>query len=712
MLAIVASLLSAGDFPTSGRVHAQEGASAGGKQDLPGGSGSGGQPNRPGQSGPGAQGTGSVKSARLESQLAETSLAARSRGAATALQEAQGLGLSVVDEKVRVVIEAAAADEGRARSLVASVGGTFESHYEALSQALVPVTGLALLEVDPFIRWVRSPIKAFPQAVTGQGVAASGAQVWHAANQRGAGVKVAVADVGFLNYPSRITSGELRNVAGTFNFGCASVENGENHGTQVAEIVSEMAPDATLYLMCVGGNLNGTDAIINSGNAKNQAKALGVHIFQMSMGWAHDGRGDGTGSASTMDGVVKDARDSGILWVNSAGNSARGHWHGTFATSDGDQWHDFTPGDELNVINPGFDLRPNEFVALSLVWNSWPTSSQDYDLFLYQLDRTTGAVLGVVTSSTAAQTGTQPPREFIAVTNTTGVTVRVAVAIKDFNREEGLPFTTPRMDLFKWSPYGDIENFEYFTRAGSLTFPGAISNVMSVAAICWQNDRLEDYSSQGPTPDGRLKPDIAGQSVVSTSFQTFTACPAGSSGTGGFNGTSAAAPHVSGAAALVKGANPGFTPAQVQAFLEGRAIDLGTAGKDALFGSGKLQLGAVPTPPVACSPRPAVTVQTAIGGGRLAVTVVVSGANNRLVNIVFGNGPRVPTNALLDLPDGRVGLTGTPTWTATTTTTTTTFWVRRQTPGLTVTVPFVVNDLCGGWPTFVGGGTGPTAAGY
>ena len=125
---------------------------------------------------------------------------------------------------------------------------------------------------------------------------------------------------------------------------------------------------------------------------------------------------------------------------------------------------------------------------------------------------------------------------------------------------------------------GAIENFEYFTRAGSLTFPGGISSAMSVAAICWQNNRLEDYSSQGPTPDGRLKPDIAGQSVVTTSFQTFTACPSTSSGTGGFNGTSAAAPHVSGAAALVKGANPGFTPAQVQAFLEGRGIDLGAGG--------------------------------------------------------------------------------------------------------------------------------------
>ena len=77
---------------------------------------------------------------------------------------------------------------------------------------------------------------------------------------------------------------------------------------------------------------------------------------------------------------------------------------------------------------------------------------------------------------------------------------------------------------------------------------------------------------------------------------------------------------LAGAAALVAEANPSFTPAQIQSFLEGRAVDLGTAGKDNLYGSGKLLARHAsstrlvfdvtgsptrPAPPTSPSPRPA-----------------------------------------------------------------------------------------------------------
>ncbi|MDO8672458.1 MAG: hypothetical protein Q7O66_13665, partial [Dehalococcoidia bacterium] len=48
------------------------------------------------------------------------------------------------------------------------------------------------------------------------------------------------------------------------------------------------------------------------------------------------------------------------------------------------------------------------------------------------------------------------------------------------------------------------------------------------------------------------------------------------------------------AAALVKQAYPAYTPSQIQTYLEGRAIDAGAAGKDNIYGSGKLNLGNPP----------------------------------------------------------------------------------------------------------------------
>ena len=62
----------------------------------------------------------------------------------------------------------------------------------------------------------------------------------------------------------------------------------------------------------------------------------------------------------------------------------------------------------------------------------------------------------------------------------------------------------------------------------------------------------------------------------------------------GFAGTSAAAPHVAGAAVLVKQAYPNYTPDQLQQFLEDNADDLGTVGKDNVYGAGLVHLPAPP----------------------------------------------------------------------------------------------------------------------
>lgn len=108
--------------------------------------------------------------------------------------------------------------------------------------------------------------------------------------------------------------------------------------------------------------------------------------------------------------------------------------------------------------------------------------------------------------------------------------------------------------------------------------------------MCWQGSDLERYSSQGPTIDARVKPDLVGpDSVSSLTFGPFSGC-----GVSGFAGTSAATPHVAAAAALVKQANPSFGPSELQAYLEDNAVDLGVSGKDSAFGSGKLMLGAAP----------------------------------------------------------------------------------------------------------------------
>jgi hypothetical protein len=91
--------------------------------------------------------------------------------------------------------------------------------------------------------------------------------------------------------------------------------------------------------------------------------------------------------------------------------------------------------------------------------------------------------------------------------------------------------------------------------------------------------------------DGRIKPDLVAHDAVSTATYGASNGQDYLNGGTGFFGTSASAPHVAGAAALVKQSYPFYEPSDIQGFLEGRAFDLGDTGKDNLFGSGRLHLG-------------------------------------------------------------------------------------------------------------------------
>src|SRR5262249_50790019 len=59
-----------------------------------------------------------------------------------------------------------------------------------------------------------------------------------------------------------------------------------------------------------------------------------------------------------------------------------------------------------------------------------------------------------------------------------------------------------------------------------------------------------------------------------------------------FFGTSAAAPHAAGVAALMLSAIPGLTPAQIRSALENTALDMGVPGFDTDSGFGLIQADA------------------------------------------------------------------------------------------------------------------------
>ena len=161
------------------------------------------------------------------------------------------------------------------------------------------------------------------------------------------------------------------------------------------------------------------------------------------------------------------------------------------------------------------------------------------------------------------------------------------------------------------SPAG-IEAIEHYTENGSVISPAEFSTpgLLAVGAAPWYDVfTIEPYSARGPTPDGRVKPDVVGATCGETALR-----PLGALGRG-FCGTSGSAPHVAGMAALVRQRFPDYSPVQVAEYLKDSTFQFGTGDPNNTWGYGFAYLRPA-VPPDA----PAITIPITAGPDWLSVT--------------------------------------------------------------------------------------------
>jgi subtilisin family serine protease len=170
---------------------------------------------------------------------------------------------------------------------------------------------------------------------------------------------------------------------------------------------------------------------------------------------------------------------------------------------------------------------------------------------------------------------------------------------------------------------------------GSITSPGSAARAITVAAVT--PDRrplLAEFSSAGPTPVSlQLKPDISAPGV-----EILSSVPAREGSWSGFSGTSMAAPHVAGAAALLRQRHNTWTVAQLKSALVQTGTPVADPGdaQPVREGGGLLDLQKADAPLVFASPanlsfgllRRGVSVTRTItledaGGGPAPWTVTV-----------------------------------------------------------------------------------------
>ena len=321
-------------------------------------------------------------------------LPSTARAAVESVADLFGVPFSAEEATVTVVLESR---PGRSASNVAALGalGVGRQSIEAASSLIkvtVPISELANLASQlTGVSFIRAPYKPYALGTPSEGPAAIGATAFHTAGVTGAGTKVAIIDLGFSGLSQAQARGDLPYSAIENDLTGTGISGGISHGTAVAEIIHDVAPDAQLYLIRIADEVDLDLAV-------TYCLSNGIDIINHSLGWYNTNFYDGTG---TIADIAQRAINGGILWVNAAGNEAESHWEGSFQDGNSDGWHDQT-----------FSLSATSGIPiiLYLTWDEWSGAGTDYDLYLYNPSGT------LVASSTKHQTGTEEPTESINAT--------------------------------------------------------------------------------------------------------------------------------------------------------------------------------------------------------------------------------------------------------------------------------------------------------
>ena len=517
-------------------------------------------------------------------------LVARNETGDDSARTADAVDPSHSESPVAVTIYLVPGNVDAVMSFLEENGGSPRNVGEDYIEAYVPVSLLGQTSQQPGVLRVREITPPQPAqsyvSVAGNGPAAHRSAAWNDAGYRGDGIKLGLIDVGFeaisdlmgFELPTTVVARCYTDV-GVFTEMLADCENDDSHGRLVAESVIDIAPDVSLYIAnpISGGDLRNTVDWMISEN---------VLVIDHSLDWTFSGPGDGTSpyndsALKTVDRAVA----AGIIWINAAGNNAETTWFGAYSDPEDDDLINFN-GTDASI---NMQLLAGDSVIVQLRWDdSWDAANRDFDLVIWDF-----STEQIVAGSYEFQQGD----------------------VGDIPYER-LSYTAPRDDdygVFVYHESGTVpdwlqvtvwgtESIQHYTENGSITSPAesANSGMLAVGAAPWHDTTtIQSYSSRGPTPDGRVKPDITGADCGATALFPLD------ESNNAFCGTSQSSAHVAGLAALVLQRFPDLTPVEAATYLKDNAAQRESPDPNNNWGHGFAQL---PPPPAegACANNPGI----------------------------------------------------------------------------------------------------------
>lgn len=375
----------------------------------------------------------------------------------------------------------------------------------------------------------------------------------------GSNIKVGVISDGAGGLAARIADGDLpEDVLVNESLPGSGVE-----GTAMMEIIYDLAPNVELYFSS-GDNMIESITWLVGQNVDIIVDDVSVYtepFFELGSLAEH----------------VQDTIDSGITYITAAGNSAEKHYQAQYDAyvdlGTGYVLHDFDASPGVDLYNEVVIPSGKELTAVVQWSDPYGGSSNDYDLLLYNSSKT--SLLAV---SSFVQNGTQNPIEFLGYQNNTGSPITVNLAIRLYSGS-----AAREIELYSLG-YG--VTLEYVTTDDSIVGHQLVEDAIVVGAVD-SSGLSRDYSSRG---QATIYTDFSAQTKSFIDVLDVMALDGVSTATYGslsFPGTSAAAPHVAGIAALWLSVKPNMTPDRVNEVLYNTATDLGSAGYDSTYGIGK-----------------------------------------------------------------------------------------------------------------------------